>query len=74
MDDLKKEHEQLSLKIEQSFTLPASSNHRDGIPSFVNNQPSTTLSAVALPQNHLAIKHKYNSIDVGYEDHSTSQQ
>ena len=72
---MRKEHEQqLSLKIGQSFTLPPSTNHQDGIPTFLANQPNTTLSTVALPQNHLAIKNKYNSIDVGYEDHSTNPQ
>ena len=40
----------------------------------MHKQPTSTLSAVALPQNHLQIKHKYNSIDVGYDDQANLPQ
>lgn len=75
---LKRETEQMSLKIEQSFTMPPTcsnnADNRETLSSFLHKQPTSTLSAVALPQNHLQIKHKYNSIDVGYDDQASIPQ
>lgn len=68
----------MTLKIEQSFTMPPTCSNnpdnRETLSSFMNKHPTSTLSAVALPQNPLQIKHKYNSIDVGYDDQACLPQ